>query len=167
MTARYYKTTHSFKYSHKDTKRFNVFRRLDDNANNKAVWDDKGAIIGLIRARASFWLRQANSEKGAVSKHIPIKKEPQYNSEIAINEFRADWHQPLGVLLLDPIVKEGTPLWYGYYNWKRTPGLRDGLIPPGPLRDSIFNDFIYWAKRTNPLNILLSNKPALIAHLPI
>lgn len=84
-----------------------------------------------------------------------------------MNEFRADWHQSLGVLLLDPTIKEGTPLWYGYRNWERTPGLRDGAIPPGPPRDSLFNDFIYWAKKTNPLNEPSSNKPASIANLPI
>jgi hypothetical protein len=81
--------------------------------------------------------------------------------------FRADWNQSLGVLLLDPTIKEGTPLWYGYRNWEPTPGIRDGTIPPGPPRDTLFNDFIYWAKKANPLNAPSSNKPASIVHLPI
>jgi hypothetical protein len=81
--------------------------------------------------------------------------------------FRADWHQSLGVLLLDPTIKEGKPLWYGYRNWEPTPGISDGTIPAGPPRESLFDDFIYWAKKKNPLNAPSSNKPASIAHLPI
>jgi hypothetical protein len=167
VTARYYKTTESFARGVEDAERFNVFRRLDDDSNNKAVWDDKGAIVGLIRTRASFWLRHADSEKGAVGKHVPMEEELQYSFGIAMTGLRADWHQLLGVLLLDPTIKEGTPLWYGYRNWEPTPGLRDGTMPPGPPRDSLFNDFIYWAKKTNPLHAPSPNKPASIAHLPI
>jgi hypothetical protein len=69
--------------------------------------------------------------------------------------------------LLDPTIKEGTPLWYGYRNWEPTPGIRDGAIPTGPPRKSVFDDFIYWAKKTNPLSASSSNKPASITHLPI
>jgi hypothetical protein len=72
VTARYYKTTRSFERGVEDAERFNVFRRLDDDSNNKAVWDEKGAIVGIIRTRASFWLRHADSEKGAVGKHVPM-----------------------------------------------------------------------------------------------
>ena len=167
VTARYYKTTGSFEKGVKEAERFNVLRRLDDDANNKAVWDDKGAIMGIIRTRASFWLRHADSEKGAVSKPVPVEEGLQYCSGIAMNRFKADRHQPLGVILLDPTIREGTPLWYGYRNWERTPGIRGGAIPSGPPRDSLFKDFIYWAKRTNPLSAPSSEKPASIAHLPI
>jgi hypothetical protein len=83
VTARYYKTTHMFKSGCQDAERFNVFRRLDDDANNKAVWDDKGAIVGIIRTRASFWLRRADSEEGAVGKHILTEEELQSRSGIA------------------------------------------------------------------------------------
>lgn len=167
VTARYYKTTDSFKKGREEADHFNVSRRLDDDANNKAVWDEKGAIVGIIRTRASFWLRQADSEKGAVGKHVPMEEGLQYCSGIVMNGFKANRHRSLGVILLDPTISEGTPLWYGYRNWEPTPGIRGGPIPSGPPRDSLFKDFIYWAKRTNSLNAPSSEKPASIAHLPI
>jgi hypothetical protein len=74
VTARYYKTTEEFAKGVKEAENFNVFRRLDDDSNNKAVWDDKGAIVGIIRTRASFWLRHADSGKGAVGKHVPMEE---------------------------------------------------------------------------------------------
>jgi hypothetical protein len=87
VTARYYKTTGSFETGVKNAEHFNVLRRLDDDSNNKAVWDDKGAIVGIIRTRASFWFRQADSEKGAVGKNVNTEEELQYSSGIAMTRF--------------------------------------------------------------------------------
>ncbi len=46
-------------------------------------------------------------------------------------------------------------MWYGYRNWEATPGVKtkSSEYPAGPPRDSLFNDFIYWArkaKQTSP-----------------
>lgn len=68
-----------------------------------------------------------------------------------------------GILLLDPTIKEGFPLWRGYRNWDPKPSARG----PGPyhlnshvpsltrsgsesqIEGSFFEDFMYWAQRTN------------------
>ncbi|PBP25360.1 hypothetical protein BUE80_DR003778 [Diplocarpon rosae] len=122
VTARYYKTSASFKAGVKESERFNVFRRPDDDSNNKAVWDDKDAKVAITRTRASFWLREAERGQCAV-----------------------------GVLLLDPTVDEGTPLWYGYRNWEPTPSFKDSSpIPAAPPRDSIYSDFIHWSMKSPP-----------------
>jgi len=63
------------------------------------------------------------------------------------------------VLLLDPTIQAGVPLWYGYRNWETTSKVEDP-IPDGPPRDSLYNDFIYWAKKPDAFNTLLSNNPA-------
>ncbi|KAL2075332.1 hypothetical protein VTL71DRAFT_275 [Oculimacula yallundae] len=119
VTARYYKSSEEFKQGVKEAGMSNVLRRPDDDQNNKAVWDDQGAIVGISRSRASLWMKTGEAGEGAV-----------------------------GVLLLDPTVRAGMPLWYGYRNWEPTPGIKSE-IPPGPRRKSLFEDFIYWATK-NP-----------------
>ncbi|KAF4630012.1 hypothetical protein G7Y89_g8127 [Cudoniella acicularis] len=129
VTARYFKTSISFMEGVQEAEQFNVLRRPDDDTNNKALWDDQGAIVGVIRTRASFWLSK----------------------------------EAIGVLLLDPTVREGQPLWYGYSNWEETPGVGEKQYPSGPPRDSLFNDFIYWAKKTSSFK----NKQDLSVYSPI
>ncbi|KAI1199922.1 hypothetical protein F5X97DRAFT_295140 [Nemania serpens] len=69
----------------------------------------------------------------------------------------------VGILLLDPTIKEGFPLWRGYRNWNLKPSARG----PGPYQSnsrvpgltrngngsqgegSFFEDFVYWARRTD------------------
>jgi hypothetical protein len=80
---------------------------------------------------------------------------------------KADLHRSPGVLLLDPTMKEGTPLWYGYRNWEATPGIDADTNTPGPTRDSIFNDFIYWAQRLETFNPSPLKNPAANTHIPI
>ncbi|KAK0129890.1 hypothetical protein ONS96_000436 [Cadophora gregata f. sp. sojae] len=118
VTARYYKTSAEFTEGVKEAERFNVLRRPDDDVNNKAVWDDRNAIVGITRSRASFWLKKGEHGK-----------------------------EDVGVLLLDPTIQKGTPLWYGYRNWEPTPSMKSPDIPAGPQRKSLFEDFIYWAKK--------------------
>lgn len=66
VTARYFKTSDEFTKGVKEAEQFNVMRRPDDDVNNKAVWDDKIAIVGITRTRASFWLRKGEEGKPAV-----------------------------------------------------------------------------------------------------
>jgi hypothetical protein len=67
--------------------------------------------------------------------------------------------QLLAVLLVDPTIKAGVPLWYGYRNWEATPGM-DDPIPVGPPRDSLYNDLVYWAKRPDAFKSAPPHNPA-------
>jgi hypothetical protein len=67
-TARYFKTEMAFTQGFADFESFNVVRRPEDDCNNKAVWDEPGAIVGLSRTRASFWRNADNHKEGAVGK---------------------------------------------------------------------------------------------------
>ncbi|KAH7419032.1 hypothetical protein BKA64DRAFT_2683 [Cadophora sp. MPI-SDFR-AT-0126] len=118
VTARYYKTSDDFTKGVKEAEGFNVLRRPDDDVNNKAVWDDRNAIVGITRSRASFWLKRGDNGM-----------------------------EDVGVLLLDPTIQKGTPLWYGYRNWEPTPSMNSPDTPAGPPRKTLFEDFIYWAKK--------------------
>ncbi|KAI0539507.1 hypothetical protein GGR58DRAFT_464564 [Xylaria digitata] len=84
--------------------------------------------VGLIRTRATFW-------KGKCE-----------NSGCDV-----------GILLLDPTIEEGFPLWRGHRNWTSMPSLKalddqwDGNGPP--VEASFFEDFVYWAQSPKVFNI--------------
>jgi len=53
-----------------------------------------------------------------------------------------------GVLLLDPTIKEGFPLWRGQRNWQTTPSVSSKApSPSGPRGNSFFEDFLYYAQK--------------------
>jgi hypothetical protein len=69
VTARYFQTTADFQEGFQEAESFNVLRRPDDDQNNKSLWDDEKAIVGITRTRASFWVNSADGQgKGAVGK---------------------------------------------------------------------------------------------------
>jgi hypothetical protein len=57
VTARYFKTRKEFGMAVKEAEDFNILRRPDDDISNKSWWDEKYAIVGLTRSRATFWLK--------------------------------------------------------------------------------------------------------------
>jgi hypothetical protein len=63
VTARYFETTESFKEGYNQAVKFNVLRRPDDDQNNKSVWDDREAIVGITRTRASIWVGSRKNQK--------------------------------------------------------------------------------------------------------
>jgi hypothetical protein len=68
VTARYFDTTEHFEDCVKEAIGFSVLRRPDGDESNKSWWDKNGAIVGLTRSRASFWMKNTNiSDKAAVS----------------------------------------------------------------------------------------------------
>ncbi len=70
VTARYFHSESSFGKAVEQAEHFNVLRRPDHDLNNRAVWEDKAALVGITRARASFWQSQAAEKGGAVGKSI-------------------------------------------------------------------------------------------------
>lgn len=68
VTSRYFKSAASFKKGCQQAESFNVLRKLEDDINNKAIWDDQGGVVGLSRARASLWLNSKDDLKATVGK---------------------------------------------------------------------------------------------------
>lgn len=62
VRARYFKNVASFRRGFKEAEGFNVLRRPDDDENNRSFWDKRDAKIGLIRSRASFWLKRRGKD---------------------------------------------------------------------------------------------------------
>lgn len=125
VRARYFKDDESFKEGDKQAQKFNVFRRLDSDDNQSKLWDkgeNNGTVsrIGLIRGRATFWVKPKQEDDDTL----------------------------VGILLLDPTIEEGHPLWRKYRNWIQPPPMNSSLLKEGPpLGQSFFKEFIYWACR--------------------
>ncbi|CAM1508937.1 Fc.00g026760.m01.CDS01 [Cosmosporella sp. VM-42] len=104
--------------------------------SDKAKEETIDGKVGLMRTNATFWKKR----------------------------WRKDCD--VGVLLLDPTIKKGFPLWRGYRNWgpapsaqsteadlnsyvesSRVPSLTRSEIDP-PLEKSFFEDFLFWAEKT-------------------
>ncbi|KAI3343630.1 hypothetical protein F4824DRAFT_493883 [Ustulina deusta] len=109
-----------FKEAGKKADNFNILRRVDDDLSNKSVWDKDGAIVGLTRSRATFWLQPTNPQQGT----------------------------PVGILLLDPTVGEGVPLWRGRRPlWSVPPAYDPTNTSRPPAQDNFFEDFVFWAQQ--------------------
>ena len=75
-----------------------------------------------------------------------------------------------GILLVDPTMKAGFPLWRGYRNWEETPSMRDlagGMPAAGPPRKSFFEDLIYWLQKPEAFGPVHSPSPSSNIHIPI
>ncbi|OAL49335.1 hypothetical protein IQ07DRAFT_77294 [Pyrenochaeta sp. DS3sAY3a] len=142
VTARYFDEIDDFVKAREDAESFNILRRPDDDQSNKTLWDKDDSIVGITRARASFWLKPAEAPR----------------------------KQAVAVLLLDPTLQCGIPLWRGYRNWERTPSQTTTPVDQeiaGPPRTSFFDDFIYWSQRPSALQSSLLNCSNSNAHIPI
>lgn len=128
---------------------FNVYRQLQSDFNHSRFWDKVGhneAKIGHLRSRATFWINRPDDKKPSINTEGQTEKNTQQENSTA--------RQPtIGILLLDPTIEEGHPLWRQYRNWDRVPSMaeqdtissEDG--PPQGKEGSFFNEFIYWASR--------------------
>jgi hypothetical protein len=138
VTARYFKSREDFDEAAKEAERFNILRRPDDDISNNSWWDDRNAIVGLTRSRATFWLNRNRKEgEPAIGKR---------NCFLLIVMLTS-----LAVLLLDPTVDKGDPLWRGRRNWIPTPSPKKPEREWGDLKilepKKFFDDFIYWAEQ--------------------
>lgn len=153
--TRYFKDQDSLSKGEEQARKFNAYRQLQGDFNHSRFWDistqghlkAKEARVGNLRSRATFWMRD-QSRKFTADDAKDIS--PQ-------NEAKS--HEPaVGILLLDPTIREGHPLWRQYRNWNRVPSLSEGAPIPadaGPPKDkysSFFNDYLYWASRPEAFN---------------
>lgn len=140
VTARYFETSKDFDKASNEAGQFNILRRPDDDLSNKSWWDEKNAVVGLTRSRATFWLQPGHTA-----------------GELAVGEYRdmnlTGWwnaYELSGVLLLDPTVDSGIPLWRGRRNWYPTPPPNSEpsswLVDPPPEPNKFYDDFLWWAQ---------------------
>ncbi|KAI0550055.1 hypothetical protein F4679DRAFT_544678 [Xylaria curta] len=122
VRLRYFRTKELLQKAREESAEFNIYRRPEDDLNQWPEIDGEG-VVGLTRTKVSMWVDYSSSEND----------------------------RALGVMLVDPTVKEGYPMWYGYRNWAPTPSFHSRLKPPphGPPRTSLFEDLDYWIRNNS------------------
>ncbi|KAJ4394127.1 hypothetical protein N0V93_003344 [Gnomoniopsis smithogilvyi] len=132
-----------FETALEEAKSFNIFRRPDDD-KSRGWWDSEDAVVALTRSRATFWYRPKDSVNGTA----------------------------IGVLLLDPTVSEGLPLWRGHRNFHPVPTTFEEFESDHSAWEtstydkpqSFFEDFIYWAENPQVFSSRTDTPPE---HTPI
>ncbi|KAI0885613.1 uncharacterized protein GGS22DRAFT_131273 [Annulohypoxylon maeteangense] len=124
MQPRYFTSRKSYEDALKQAGRFNVLRRLDEDNEHESLFDDKSATVALVRCKASLWIRRSSNTQ-----------------------------QAIGVLLIDPSITEGFPLWRGYRPFRNSPTPSNKTPFEVPPRTGLFEDLIFWIRQTSQKDI--------------
>ncbi|KXS94952.1 hypothetical protein AC578_6127 [Pseudocercospora eumusae] len=132
LRPRYFKTEESFQQAERQSGTFNVLRRLDSDRSRKRLQnmalDRPEGSVTLTRAKTSLWVK------------------PKKEGEPVI-----------AILIVDPTVSEGHPLWGGYRPFQETPsfadwkeGLDEEVAGPPPPTASLYEHVLYWCSQVSP-----------------
>lgn len=128
--ARYFQDQTSIQQARKQADAFNVMRRMDSNFpwEGTKEFDKIKSEIALVRSKISLWVRRNNVNQKIV----------------------------LGIMLVDPTISEGFPLWGGYENFDDCPSMKDFemnnvQVPP---RTSVFDETIFWTSSLSSDEVL-------------
>ncbi|KAF2745694.1 hypothetical protein M011DRAFT_405978 [Sporormia fimetaria CBS 119925] len=108
---RYIEDDDMYEKARTESEGFNVFRRPDDDETQWSFMDKPGSMIVMTRTRSSIW----------------IGRDPQ-NPDLNV-----------GVVLLDPTITQGYPLWLGPANWAPPPAMKLEAPPTTPRPKDLFN----------------------------
>ncbi|KAL8918904.1 MAG: hypothetical protein Q9208_007085 [Pyrenodesmia sp. 3 TL-2023] len=123
--ARYFRNSRSYERARFETGGFNVLRRFNHDGSWISGFDDPGSITGMLRSQISFWVQPSHpGDAAAIS----------------------------GVLLVDPSVNEGFPLWGGYNDFLPCPSIADGPTRRSP-NASTFENVVYLLERLSTKEI--------------
>ncbi|KAI5858208.1 hypothetical protein GGS23DRAFT_607733 [Durotheca rogersii] len=118
---RYFKDKQSVETANRQAGRFNVLRRLDLDTEHRSLFDEDSAIVALVRSKASLWIAPDDSPRKGT-----------------------------GVLLIDPSITQGYPLWRGYRPFRNSPcpfPEHEGEYDRAP-GTSLFDDLLFWIQKT-------------------
>ncbi|KAK4619588.1 hypothetical protein CLAFUW4_11160 [Fulvia fulva] len=140
LRARYFPTEKQYQAAEMETGNWNILRRLDSDRSRKrlqnGLLDKKDASVVLTRAKTSLWIKPRQAGDPVTA-----------------------------ILLLDPTVSTGQPLWGGYRPFEGTPSMaalrsnREKAVQ-APKRQSLFDDMKYWSLRlsSDDLNRIRSDE---------
>lgn len=138
--TRYFCDGESLWKARDETGRFNILRRLDRNGNWESGADLPSSNIGTIRSKMSFWVQPMNSE---TSKNV------------------------VAILLVDPSITEGYPIWGGYNNIIPCPSIRQGRCERRS-RGSMFRETIHWLEQMSATEIRsIPQDPRILCQKPL
>ena len=138
--TRYFRDRESLRKARDETGRFNVLRRLDRNGNWETGGDLPSSSIGTIRSKMSFWVKPRNSK---TSKNV------------------------VAILLVDPSVAEGYPIWGGYNNLIPCPSIHQDRCERR-LRGSMFAETVHWLEQMSANEIRsIPDDPRILCQKPL
>ncbi|KAK2773900.1 hypothetical protein CKAH01_13367 [Colletotrichum kahawae] len=139
LRARYFETEEDFQRAEYDSGVFNVLRRIDSDRSRKRLKDgllDKpGDSITLTRSKTSLWWKP-----------------------------RKDASEPVtAILLVDPTVSRGKPVWGGYRPFQQIPSMntwQQNRTQPvdAPPQGTLYEDVVYWSQRMTAQELDLVRK---------
>ncbi|KAI1502831.1 hypothetical protein F5X99DRAFT_377669 [Biscogniauxia marginata] len=107
-----------------------------DDDNHGSLFDENGATVALVRCRASLWIKPGTGE------------------------------DRVGVLLIDPPITQGIPLWGGYRPFVPSPTpSQSQRTYEEPPRDKLYDDLLFWIRKMAQRDIdAARDNPLVMAH---
>ncbi|KAF2122743.1 hypothetical protein BDV96DRAFT_5507 [Lophiotrema nucula] len=105
-----------FEDARQESNTFNILRRPDNDQNHWQYLDKAGSIVSLTRTKTSIWVGKTGVTGNAT----------------------------LGIVLVDPSISVGHPLWHGYTNWLPTPSLLSPDNTSVPPSASFYDATLKW-----------------------
>ncbi|KAF2031733.1 hypothetical protein EK21DRAFT_99466 [Setomelanomma holmii] len=141
MRLRYYKTDEEFQKARLEANQWNVLRRPDNDENHWNYQDSKEAVVSIMRTRSAMWIGK-DKECGNAT---------------------------VGIIVVDPTVSQGQPLWHDRSNWLPLPGMHAPSYPVVKQSVSWYRDIVNmtaafpWFEVANghDINLQVLAKPAL------
>jgi hypothetical protein len=99
VQPRYFENAQQLAAAKAQVESFNVSRRIDHDGRFKTWSDMPGSDVGLVRSKVSLWIRPNKGEDQPWLGSVLIAA-PQLNAD-----------QVKGILLVDPTIAHGFPLW--------------------------------------------------------
>lgn len=113
MRLRYYKSKDEYDDARSEANTWNVVRRPDNDENHWNFQDGEGTVVSVMRTRTSMWVgKDKKCGNGTV-----------------------------GVVLLDPTMSQGQPLWYDRFNWLPIPKIGE-KVPSVKQSQSWYKDIV-------------------------
>jgi hypothetical protein len=133
VSPRYFENQDQLNAAKAQAESFNVSRRIDHDGRFKEWSDLLGSDVGLVRNKVSLWVRpNRGSDQGWLGKD-------------SFKSVSVNIDQPSGILLVDPTIDHGFPLWSGYGNFHPPPSINT------PVEDITFpsygnsvQEFLFW-----------------------
>ncbi|CAO1601789.1 hypothetical protein XANCAGTX0491_005425 [Xanthoria calcicola] len=113
--TRYFRDRKSYSLARIEAGSFNVLRRINQDGNWVPGADIPDSDVGLVRSKMSYWVQPRKTK---------------------------DSDPVVAVLLVDPSITEGFPLWGDYNDFSACPSIADA-VPQRPPRSSIFENITY------------------------
>ncbi|KAL8861992.1 MAG: hypothetical protein Q9178_001447 [Gyalolechia marmorata] len=138
--TRYFRTSKSYWLARHEAGAFNVLRRIGREGNWAPGADIPGSDVGIVRSNMSFWFQPRKAKRTD-----PVT----------------------GILLVDPSITEGFPLWGDYNAFAPCPSIANDL-PQRLPRGSTFDNIMYWLQYMSVQDIeSIARDPRILFQKPL